>query len=248
MSEKYFSVSGQHLRIHQFFRSEDESAFHSLLHLKYEIFVQELGFTTLKHDTHSKRVFPDRYDDQGHFTTVINSHETMIGMIRSLIIQGDFPHKSLFEHHSSIFPFDSTSGYLSTINALGVVASMRKKLIDCQYCGKKITIGQILLVQALEWLRQKGVLVVLASTNPPLTRKLLLPIGFQVIDPIAEYELSPQPVVNLALLLNDTDYLQSELNFMSHNPEPQILSPLEQKLKAYIDSRHVRYEKDISTF
>lgn len=239
-----FTVDGKHMRIHQFFQKQDEKAFFALLRLKYAIFVHELGFTNLKHDADTKTVYPDEYDDQGYFTTVMNNQENMVGMVRSLIIQEDFPHKSLFAHHGSVFPLQSSSGLLSTINALGVIAVLRKKTIDPQWTANPMTIGQLLMILAVEWLRKYGAVAVLASSNPSLVQKLLLPMGFQVLDPIFSYQFSPLPVVNLALLINSKKYLQTA-SYIAGELKKEPLSAFELRLKTYIDERHARYAQEV---
>ena len=232
------------MRIHQFFQKQDEKAFFALLRLKYTIFIHECGFTSLKQDADAKMVCPDAYDDQGGFTTVIDDQEAMVGMVRSLIIQEDFPHKSLFAHHGSVFLFQTSSGLLSTINALGVIAALRKRTIDPQWTATPMTIGQLLMIMAVEWLRKSGAVAVLASSNPSLVQKLLLPMGFQVLDPIFSYEFSPLPVVNLALLINSKKYLQTA-SYIAGELKMEPLSAFEQRLKTYMDERHARYAQEV---
>jgi hypothetical protein len=235
------------MRIHQFFRYQDEAAFLSYLRLKYAIFVQEFGFTSIKHNAEAKRACPDKYDDQGYFTTVMDDRERMVGMVRSLIIHGSFPHQELFAHHGSVFPLHAPSGLLSTVNALAVIADLRKKNIDPQWTQNTMTIGRLLMFLAVEWLRESGVMAVLVSSNPILARELLLPMGFQVLDPIFSYEFSPLPVVNLALLMNSKVYLEAA-SYAAGKLSQQLPSPLEHELKTYMNERHACFAHEVLSF
>ena len=86
---------------------------------------------------------------------------------------------------------------------------MRKQQVICQGINQKTTIGRVLMIKLVNRFREKKAKVMLLSSNPHLARRFFVPLGFCIIDPVTRYDLSPEPVVNLALLLNDINYLNS---------------------------------------
>lgn len=145
-----------------------------------------------------------------------------------------FPHKTLYKRHLNQKTIKSLNRNIATINSIAVTKSFRGKLYRSKLFKNEITIGQYILFVLTEWIRDFHGKLIFISTQNSSPTKFFTRLGYYLIDSPFFYSKSTEPLVNMAMLVNDQDHL-IESNSCLASTCPNIeLSNNEINAKAYL--------------
>lgn len=98
----------------------------------------------------------------------------------------------------------------------------------------------VLLVNALKELEAK---IVLISTDLETAKNFFQKLGFYIIDQPFNYDFSPIPIVNMALIINDRKRFLEINSPMIVNCETSLLDESENKVKKYFIDLDIKYSQ-----
>lgn len=202
------------------------------LRVRYKVFVEE-GKWPLDVDADRERCAEDPADHCSSFVLarLADPNATPVGIVRSTVTSLAFPHRELFANHLSRLPMSRLrADSIATVNSLAVLGAFRRRSAIVAGYGQPLTAARALVLEMVDWLRSKGVLLVVASAVPIASARLFGSVGFVVLDPFQEYGPG-RPILNMGLVVKGPD--------MSDGPDDQTAQRLGDDVSAYLVARHV---------
>jgi len=197
---KITQITGENVFITLFEGLKEKDLYTKYLHLKYQVFVQELGFQ-MEYDELKGIAFSEAFDKKGKFAIALNKKGEPLGILRAVLSKDGFPKKTLIEHHledRDLLPFlDQTA----TLNVLAVKKEYRSKRYINENTDNLVSIASALSFIIFENLEKCGVKLVFLNATIGATVYVYYKLGFKVIDAPYEYQPNLPPVVNMAIFL-----------------------------------------------
>jgi GNAT superfamily N-acetyltransferase len=219
------------------FPATDPARFAEYLRIKYQVFVEECGWSTVPSDRAVRMAAEDEFDTLGQFVLARELGGMAVGIARGIRITNGFPHRALFESHLRSAELAPLANALSTINALAVRKEHRGTTIAGTSHLGKVTVARMILVELIGVLRDLGARIVFVSADSAHSVRVFSRLGFYVIDPAAKYAGAPREVVNMALLTNDAHRFRELHSPLIANSPTEPLSSPEVSASAYFQAR-----------
>jgi hypothetical protein len=175
------SVELSELRLVTFNR-ENESLFDGYLRTKHDVFIDELGWTTIPHI--DGRALPDSFDEHGVFCAVVDRADEVIAVARGTLPlrMRDMYRGSLYSEIFGLGCVQALDGKIGTINSVAVRRQYRRNASPALGTQQRSGISDLLMRRTVEKLARIGAEAILLSVvrGPPYA--LMRRIGFKTIN------------------------------------------------------------------
>jgi hypothetical protein len=243
------NVLEKNLVLKNFIGSTDQKYFNAFLKIKYQVFIDEMGWTSLPHSKSDKSAFIDSFDKASFFTVITNQNGQTLGIGRATLAKNGLPHKTLYQRHLNQKTIKSLNNNIATINSIAVIRGLRGKLYMSKLFKNEITIGQYILFALTNWIRKFEGQLIFISTQISCSLNFFTRSGYYLIDSPFYYSKSPKPLVNMAMLVNDQDHLIKTNSCLASNFPNIELSSTELNTKTYLKScQYLALQRDLISF
>jgi hypothetical protein len=232
-------VGNKNYSFELFTKSQCPELYKEYRRIKYTVFVLELGWFSLPHASENGMADENDFDRRAVFVLAKDSRDRPAGTARGILIHGSFPHEVLFTHHLSTPELAPLKDHLATINAVAVLKEHRGKLARIDYLAPVVSVGKAIMMKLIGRLIELGAKVIFVSTNPDREADFFLDLGFYIIDEPFTYDVSPTRLINMALLVNDSDRFSEVNSPLVSTCAFQIpLDAIEKQARAYLRRMH----------
>ncbi len=169
-----------------FTRNDNKVLFKQYLSLKFEIFVEEMGWTVLPYSAIQRACFEDVFDHNSKFSSVVNAKSEMLGVIR-----GSMPYRTADLYRRKLYLdflkadcLNSIDGRIATINSLAVKKEYRySNISENQHRIQQTTpISDALMDRMIDILQNSGAALIILSAIDGGAQSVMKRVGFQVIN------------------------------------------------------------------
>jgi hypothetical protein len=205
--------------------------------LKYQVFVIEGGWDSLKDESGEALAREDPFDACGRFWLARTPDGVPVGVVRGIRLQDGFPHREMLQHHLSRFREDAAMS-VCTLNALAVLPDYRGRPYEVPPCGWRGTVAKLLLLAIVRSLEAEGQRAALATCAGLRSARVCIDAGFSVLDPPTRTSLHPSLMINVGMVFESPAHVKAQqscgIDPLAHR------SPHEdtQHLQAYFSERH----------
>jgi len=201
------SRNSELVSIKSFCKSDNHDLYQAYRRLKYQVFVEELGWHSLVDGSGELIAKEDPFDSCGHFMIAINSEGLPIGVIRGISLKHGFPHRDLFEQHLRHHEFNAMIENICTLNALAVLPACRGKVFRVNGCSWESSIAKLLVLGIIRLFEQQNLKATIATAEGLVVR-FFQKIGFLVIDRPGVTYLHPDIFTNVGLVFGSSAHLK----------------------------------------
>lgn len=220
-----------------FSKRGDKASYRTYLTIKYQVFVIELGWSSLKDESGAAIAREDPFDAEGSFFLAMTNEGAPIGTVRAIPLQKGFPHQELFEQHLGRIEFGSLFDSLCTFNALAVLPAYRGKKCLVSDRGWIGSAGRLLMLGLIRYMEQEGMKGAIVTTGAIAPARLCHGLGFYVIDNPTITPLRPEPLLNMGMVFGSEAHIRAQEEC---GMKPPVSTPLAGdllRLLRYFESR-----------
>jgi hypothetical protein len=205
--------------------------------LKYQVFVVEGGWDTLRDGSGEAVAREDPFDECARFWLARTSDGLPIGVIRGSRLQDGFPHRALLQHHLPHFQPGTAVETTCTLNALAVLPDYRGQPCAVPARGWHGTVAKLLLLAIVRSLEAEGQRAAIATCAGLRSTRLCIESGFAVLDRPTKTSLHPSLMTNIGMVFESPAHLEAQ---KACGIEPLAdRSPCDTRgLQAYFAERH----------
>ena len=247
-------------RIIIFTQKGNPALFDGYLKIKFEVFVEEMGWSGIPHDPMARRALPDHVDRESTFSAALDENDVLIGVVR-----GTLPRRIVelyrVERFADVIAQDFVGfleGRIATMNALAVQSNHRHERFhpattDVVVPQVRPHVAETLMRSTILELTAQGAEIILASALAGPSHALVRGLGFTDLGPArgfggAAYSLDPKaPEMQLFdVALVTRAFCEDEASDVPTEVGPEILSTISQ-FRIYLSQLSAeRDEKDRS--
>lgn len=209
--------------IHYFTKRDNEDFYRAYLTIKYQVFVAELNWSSLKDESGEAIAREDPFDEEGRFSLALIAGRIPIGTVRAIPLQKGFPHQELFEQHLSHIEFGSLFDSLCTFNALAVLPAYRGKKCRVSEQGWTGSAGRLLMLGLIRYMEQEGMKGATVTTGAITPARLFHGLGFYIIDNPTITPLYPEPLLNMGMVFGSDAHIRAQEEC---GMKPRVSTPL----------------------
>jgi hypothetical protein len=166
------------LRVVQFTGDCDRDRYDRFHEIRVQVFSSELGWQLRS----GASEWHDPYDSGARFSMAETEDGTPVGTLRGLVASTAFPHRELFTPHLVRSGLLGEEAIIGTLNALAVLPQYRRRMFRMQPSASPDTASHALVASAMADLFALGVQVMLATVLGPVSARVFLRAGFQLLD------------------------------------------------------------------
>ena len=206
-----------------FTKQDNQDFYKAYLTLKYQVFVAELDWSSLKDERGEVIAREDPFDEEGRFSLAITEGGTPIGIVRAIPLQKGFPHRELFEQHLGHIEFSSMLDSLCTFNALAVLPEYRRQKYRASDQGWVGSAGRLLMLGLIRYMEQEGMKGAIVTTGAIVPARLCHGLGFHIIDSPTITPLRPEPLLNMGMVFGSDAHFRAQEEC---GMKPRVSTPL----------------------
>lgn len=196
------------IALREFSKEGSSEYYRAYRQLKYQVFVEELGWDGLVDDPGIAMAKEDPFDAAGRFLLAISSDGLPIGVIRAIALPEGFPHRDLFVRHLHHPQFSGMLNRICMLNALAVLPAYRGKKVQAAEGNWEGSVARLLVLGIMRLFEELGMKAAVATAQGPVVyffRKL----GFLVIDRPSVTHLHPDIFTNVGLVFGTAIHQQA---------------------------------------
>lgn len=219
-----------------FTKQSSEDLYRAYRKLKYQVFVTELGWSSLKDESGEAIARPDPFDEVGRFLVAMTEEGLPIGTVRAVHLKRAFPHRDLFERHCCNPEFSCLMDSACTLNALAVLPEYRRKTF--RISGRRWigSAAHLLMLGMIRHMEQEGSKAAIVTTDGIVPTRLCHSLGFRVIDSPTITDLRSEPLVNMGMVFGSEAHICVQRKCGMKTPTRGLLKGDPGRLLCYFES------------
>jgi hypothetical protein len=202
------------------FGRNDQRLFDGYLKIKYQVFVEEMGWDRIPFSKVDHAALEDRYDAEGTFCAAVDARNQVVGAVRGTLPKQlrDMYRAELYADLAKLDFVKALDGKVATVNAMAVAAKYRWLYAARCAAGtplreQPVAVSDTLMTCIMAQLRSMGALVILLSAIRGPAYALMKRVGFKTFNPPhmfypADYSSNPNApdltVFDMAAIVDDT--------------------------------------------
>ena len=206
MEDNLAATELRSIAIKYFTKQSGKAFYEASRKIKYQVFVTEFGWSSLKDESGKAIARVDPFDQAGHFFLAMTEGGLPMGMVRAFHLKRGFPHRDLFEHHCCHSEFSYLMDSVCTLNSLAVLPEYRRKQFRISDQGWSGSAARLLMLSIIRHMEQHGVEAAILTTDGIVPTRLCHGLGFYIIDNPIITDLRPEPLVNMGLVFGSTPH------------------------------------------
>jgi hypothetical protein len=240
------------------FNCNKQWLFDGYLKIKYQVFVEEMGWDKIPHSKASRTALEDRYDADSTFCAAVDAPDKMAGVVRGTLPKRlrDMYRAELYTGFANLDFVAALDGRVATVNAMAVAAQYRwARSAPCAasapFCERRVTASDTLMKHIMTQLQSMGAAVIVLSAIRGPAYALMKRVGFKTFNPPhvfrpGDYSSNPNApdlmVFDLAAVIGDVLAPAVRSGRVDDAAEEPVLS----KLRAFLNTSdaiyHSRYD------
>jgi N-acyl-L-homoserine lactone synthetase len=206
-----------------FSKCGDNASYKAYLTIKYQVFVVELDWSSLKDKDGAAIAKEDPFDEDGRFSLAITGERVPIGIVRAIPLQKGFPYRELFKQHLDHIDFSSLLDSLCMFNALAVLPAYRGKKYWLSEQGWIGSAGRLLMLGLIRYMEQQGMKGAIVTTSAIVSARLCHGLGFYIIDSPTITSLRPEPLLNMGMVFGSEAHIRAQAEC---GMKPRVFNPI----------------------
>jgi len=219
-----------------FNKQADMEYYRAYREVKYQVFVAELGWSSLRDECDKAIARPDAFDEEGRFMLAMTEEGLPIGTVRAVHLKGAFPHRDLFERHCCHLEFNSLMDLVCTLNALAVLPEYRRRKFRVSDQGWIGSASHLLMLGMIRHMEQEGAKAAIVTTDGIVPTRLCRGLGFHIIDRPTVTKLRPEPLMNMGMAFGSDLHLRAQKECGMKSRTPGLREEHSRKLLCYFES------------
>jgi hypothetical protein len=240
------------------FNRDNQRLFDGYLKIKYEVFVEEMGWDKIPHSKTDRTALEDPYDADSTFCATVDAPDKMAGVVRGTLPKRlrDMYRAELYTSFANLGFVTALDGRVATVNAMAVAPQYRwARLAPCAASAplrkRRVAVSDMLMKHIMTQLQSMGAAVIVLSAIRGPAYALMKRVGFKTFSPPhvfrpADYSSNPYApdlmVFDLAAIIGDVLAPAFESNRVDDPAEGPALRKLRTFLNTSDAIHHSQYD------